>query len=101
MSNPYTNHQTVTSIDVPGKQIVLEGGKEFIHYDKLILAPGGSPNKLPIPGADLENVFTFRGVDDASKVDAGDVPPATPAWFTMSVDLPPSRQGRGKGRRSR
>ncbi|KAF9648828.1 hypothetical protein BDM02DRAFT_3143619 [Thelephora ganbajun] len=61
---------TVTSIDVPGKQIVLEGGKEFIHYDKLILSPGGQPKKLPIPGADLENVFTFRGIHDSTKVDA-------------------------------
>jgi NAD(P)H-nitrite reductase large subunit len=57
---------------VVGKQIVLEGGKEFIHYDKLILAPGGQPKKLPIPGADLENVSTFRGINDSTKVDAGD-----------------------------
>jgi NAD(P)H-nitrite reductase large subunit len=56
---------------------VLEGGKEFIHYDKLILSPGSYPKKLPIPGFDLENVFTFRGIDDSSKVDAGEVPLAT------------------------
>jgi NAD(P)H-nitrite reductase large subunit len=53
---------------------VLEGGKEFIHYDKLILAPGGQPKKLTIPGVDLENVFTFRGINDAVKVDTGDIP---------------------------
>ncbi|KAF9790471.1 hypothetical protein BJ322DRAFT_1104126 [Thelephora terrestris] len=61
---------TVTSINIVGKQIVLEGGKEFIHYDKLILAPGSQPKRLPIPGADLENVFTFRGISDSIKVDA-------------------------------
>jgi len=61
---------TVTSIDIVGKQVVLEGGKEFIHYDKLILSPGGQPKKLPIPGVDLENVFTFRGINDSIKVDA-------------------------------
>lgn len=54
---------------------MLEGGKEFIHYDKLILSPGGQPKKLPIPGVDLENVFTFRGINDSIKVDAGDIHP--------------------------
>jgi len=71
---------------------VLEGGKEFIHYDKLILAPGGQPRKLPIPGADLENVFTFRGIEDSAKVDAGDVPTVRPC-FSVDADLNPSRQG--------
>ena len=52
---------------------MLEGGKEFIHYDKLILSPGGQPKKLPIPGVDLENVFTFRGINDSINVDAGDM----------------------------
>jgi len=67
---------------------VLEGGKEFIHYDKLILAPGGNPRKLPVPGADLENVFTFRGLDDSAKVDAGDIPSSTPRFTTVTDGLP-------------
>ncbi|KAJ6577382.1 hypothetical protein B0H19DRAFT_1119576 [Mycena capillaripes] len=61
---------TATSIDFAKKQVILEGGKDSIVYDKLILAPGGTPRKLPIPGAELENVYTFRGVDSAKKVDA-------------------------------
>lgn len=60
---------------------MLEGGKEFIHYDKLILAPGGSPRKLPVPGADLENVFTFRGLDDSAKVDAGEDRQLSPVFY--------------------
>lgn len=72
---------------------MLEGGKEFIHYDKLILAPGGQPRKLPIPGADLENVFTFRGIEDSVKVDAGDVP-TVKLCFLANADRLPSRQGR-------
>lgn len=59
---------------------MLEGGKEFIHYDKLILSPGGYPKKLSIPGADFENVFTFRGIDDAGKVDAGGFPHCIAVW---------------------
>ena len=72
---------------------MLEGGKEFIHYDKLILAPGGQPRKLPIPGADLENVFTFRGIEDSVKVDAGDVPTVRPC-SSVNADRLPSCQGR-------
>ena len=51
--------------------VSLDGGKETLAYDKLILATGGTPRRLPIDGAQLENVFSFRGVEDAKKVDAG------------------------------
>ncbi|EIW84204.1 flavo protein [Coniophora puteana RWD-64-598 SS2] len=61
---------TVTSVDIPNKQVILDGGKESIPYDKLVLASGGLPRRLPVEGSDLENVFTFRGVQDAQKVDA-------------------------------
>lgn len=44
---------------------------DTLTYEKLILAPGGIPRRLPIEGADLENVFTLRGVEDAKKIDAG------------------------------
>jgi len=48
----------------------LDAGKETIPYDALILAPGGTPRRLPIEGANLDNVYTFRGIEDAKKVDA-------------------------------
>ncbi|TRM64743.1 hypothetical protein BD626DRAFT_567619 [Schizophyllum amplum] len=59
---------TATSINFPFKTITLENG-ETVEYDKLILATGGQPKSLPIEGADLENVYTFRGVEDAKKID--------------------------------
>ncbi|KAJ7678510.1 hypothetical protein B0H17DRAFT_944488 [Mycena rosella] len=59
---------TVTSVDFAKKEVILDGGK--VVYDKLILAPGGTPRKLPVPGADLENVYTLRGVESTKKVDA-------------------------------
>ncbi|KAJ7056617.1 pyridine nucleotide-disulfide oxidoreductase-domain-containing protein [Mycena amicta] len=61
---------TATSIDFDKKHVVLDDGKETVAYEKLILAPGGEPRKLPIPGADAQNVFTLRGVEDAKKIDA-------------------------------
>ncbi|KAF9470912.1 hypothetical protein BDN70DRAFT_888625 [Pholiota conissans] len=60
----------VTSVDVEQKTVTLDGGKETFAYDKLILASGGTPRRLPIEGANLENVYTFRTVEDSQKVDA-------------------------------
>jgi len=63
--------QTVTSVDTSNKTVTLENGKEIIPYDTLILASGGVPRRLPIEGADLENVYTLRNVQDAQKIDSG------------------------------
>ncbi|KAF5392383.1 hypothetical protein D9757_001502 [Collybiopsis confluens] len=60
----------VTSVELQDKRVILDNGKDTVIYDKLVIAPGGTPRKLPIPGADCENVYTFRDVDDAKKVDA-------------------------------
>ncbi|KAG2147680.1 hypothetical protein DEU56DRAFT_785385 [Suillus clintonianus] len=61
---------TVTSVDTSSKLVVFDGGKESISYETLILAMGGTPHRLPIPGSDLENVYTFRGIEDSKRVDA-------------------------------
>ncbi|KAH9953007.1 flavoprotein [Lactifluus volemus] len=61
---------SVTSVDTTRKSVTLENGKETIPYDTLILASGGVPRRLPIEGADLENVFTLRNIQDAQKIDA-------------------------------
>ncbi|KAG6817164.1 hypothetical protein H0H87_012125 [Tephrocybe sp. NHM501043] len=60
----------VTSIDLFKKEVALDGGKDTLKYEKLVLATGGIPRRLPIEGAQLENVYTFRGIPDAQKVDA-------------------------------
>ncbi|KAJ3758532.1 hypothetical protein EV360DRAFT_43708 [Lentinula raphanica] len=61
---------SVTSVELQDRRVILDNGKDNIVYDKLIIAPGGTPRKLPIPGVDLENVYTFRGVSDSQKVDS-------------------------------
>ena len=45
-----------TSIDREGKAVTTASGKS-IGYEKLVLATGGLPIIIPIPGKDLENVF--------------------------------------------
>lgn len=61
-------------MDIENKKVFLDGGKDTVSYDKLILAPGATPRRLPVEGAELENVYTFRTLDDSRKVDAGLLP---------------------------
>ena len=39
--------------------------EEEIPYDKLVIATGSIPNRLTIPGADLQGVFTVSNMQDA------------------------------------
>ncbi len=57
--------RAVTAIDPSAKVVRAEGGLE-VPYDVLILANGSDPVRLPLPGADLKGVVTFRDLDDVS-----------------------------------
>ncbi|KAF8529814.1 flavoprotein [Gautieria morchelliformis] len=60
---------TVTAVDPNAKYVVTESG-EKITYENVVLATGGTPRRLPIPGGNLSNVLTLRHVEDAQKIDA-------------------------------
>ena len=57
----------VQSIDRARKVVCGPGGLE-VAYDKLILASGSDPVRLPLPGADLAGVVTFRDLDDVDQM---------------------------------
>lgn len=43
----------------------LETGAEFEErYDKLLLSPGAKPSLPPVPGTDIDRLFTLRTVED-------------------------------------
>lgn len=50
-------------IDVERRNVELESGDK-VHYTKLVLATGSCAIRLPIDGANLDGVFTFRDVKD-------------------------------------
>src|SRR5690606_23095807 len=53
----------VTAIDRARRRVVTADGAS-VGYDRLILATGSNPVVLPIPGADLPGVVTYRDVQD-------------------------------------
>ena len=59
--------ETVTELDTKGKSVTLEGGRK-IAYDKLLLATGSEPARLPIEGAALPQVMTLRTLADAQSI---------------------------------
>ncbi|MGC8816504.1 MAG: FAD-dependent oxidoreductase [Candidatus Hadarchaeum sp.] len=57
-----TEEKTVTVLDL---RTVRE---EKIPYDRLILATGSRALKPPIPGVDLDHVFTLRTIEDGERI---------------------------------
>lgn len=59
----------VASIDPEAKSVTAENGSVY-RYDKLLLATGGVPRRLLIPGTDLEGICYYRYLDDYLKTRA-------------------------------
>lgn len=57
----------ITAIDRKNKTVTDDSGRQT-HYRKLILATGSSPSIPGIPGIDLGGAYTFRDLDDTSKL---------------------------------
>jgi 3-phenylpropionate/trans-cinnamate dioxygenase ferredoxin reductase subunit len=55
---------TVTAIDRRAHELVIGDGRR-LTYDKLLLATGATPRRLPVPGADLNGVYYLRSLDDS------------------------------------
>lgn len=67
----------VAGIDPSARRLTDDKGNEY-HYEKLLLATGGVPRSLPIPGGDLQGVCYYRYLDDYLRMrdDAAEKKPA-------------------------
>jgi len=58
-------NKTVAKIDRIARQVIATDGTVAL-YDRLLLATGSTPFMLPIPGAKLEGVITYRDIHDTN-----------------------------------
>ena len=61
----------VIAIDSNSKNVQImrcDGSIYTETYNKLLLSPGATPVKPPLPGIDLEGIFTLRNVDDTDRI---------------------------------
>jgi 3-phenylpropionate/trans-cinnamate dioxygenase ferredoxin reductase subunit len=63
------NSTPVRSLDPAGRQLELASG-ERISYERLLLATGAAPRRLPVPGAELAGVHYLRSRRDADSLAA-------------------------------
>ena len=68
-----TEHE-VTRIDRAAKEITVKNlatGEEYTErYDTLVLSPGATPIRPPLPGMDLPHVFVLRSIPDTDAIRA-------------------------------
>lgn len=64
--------ESVEAIDRQRKRLTVkrlaDGTTYEESYDKLILSPGASPLRPPIPGIDLPGIYTLRDLGDADRL---------------------------------
>ncbi|MDA0339308.1 MAG: FAD-dependent oxidoreductase, partial [Proteobacteria bacterium] len=59
----------VNAIDRDAKTVTLSSG-DIVHYDKLLITTGTRVRKLPLPGANLNNIFYLRAIEDTVAIRA-------------------------------
>jgi NADPH-dependent 2,4-dienoyl-CoA reductase/sulfur reductase-like enzyme/rhodanese-related sulfurtransferase/anti-sigma regulatory factor (Ser/Thr protein kinase) len=66
------NETEAIEVDRANKRVrvrdLVSEQESWLDYDKLVLGTGAKPVVPPIPGTDLDNVFTLQGVHDAEGI---------------------------------
>jgi 3-phenylpropionate/trans-cinnamate dioxygenase ferredoxin reductase subunit len=60
-------NQQVVALDRERHRVLLAGG-ESISYHKLVLATGGRPRPLQVPGSDADNLHYIRTLEDIDRL---------------------------------
>jgi len=56
-------------LDAERRIVKLKGGQE-LNYDAVLIATGGDPRTLPVPGKDLANIYALRVLSEAHAIAA-------------------------------
>ncbi|HLI46772.1 MAG TPA: FAD-dependent oxidoreductase [Geobacterales bacterium] len=59
--------KSAVEIDPSNKRVKLNDGN-WVHYEKLLIATGGTPRRLKIEGSDLKGVFHLRSLADCDMI---------------------------------
>src|SRR5215208_873602 len=86
----------VSASDPKGRTLSLPDGST-VHYDKLLLATGSRPRRLPIPGADADGVHYLRTVDDADALNSVLTEGSSLAVVGGDLEADPSAGARVRG----
>ena len=65
--NIHLQYDKVTSLEISGKQAILENGG-LVDYDVILIATGASAVKTRMPGSELKGVFTFDTLEDTENI---------------------------------
>ncbi|MDX1745029.1 MAG: FAD-dependent oxidoreductase [Halobacteriales archaeon] len=57
----------ITSVDTDARELTTHEG-DVIAYDQLLVATGGTPQPLPVPGSDATGIHHFWTFQDARKI---------------------------------
>ncbi len=60
-------HDEAVGLDRDARRVSLRGGGS-LEYDELLIATGGTPRPLPIPGGERPGVHTLRSREDATAI---------------------------------
>ncbi len=67
------NHTEATAIDRARKVVKVRtrnGEEQELPYDKLVLATGADSAIAPIPGVNLDNIYSLKDIHDADRIKA-------------------------------
>lgn len=67
MNIEFIQGDAALSIDTKAQAVTLRSGRQ-LHYQRLVLATGAEPIRLPIPGAELPHVHTLRTLTDSKAI---------------------------------
>jgi 3-phenylpropionate/trans-cinnamate dioxygenase ferredoxin reductase subunit len=59
--------EAATALDTAAGTVTLDGG-ETLPWDRLLIATGAEPRRLPVPGGDLPGVVALRTLEDSDRL---------------------------------